>query len=471
VETAASRRAALIAVTMMSFMSPFMLSGMNIALPSIGKEFSSSAVLLTWISTAFSLATAVFLVPAGKLADIYGRKRLFIIGVCVYMLSSVLCALSASTPMLIGARVLQGLSSAMLFSTGMAILTSVYPASERGRVLGINTATVYLGMSIGPFLGGIIVESLGWRAVFWVTVPLALATLLFTLSQVKGEWADSPDDTLDVGGSLLYAVAIVALIVGFGQLPAIRGVGILLGGLVAAVLFLRLQSRSPSPVLDLAIFRGNRVFTMSSIAALINYAATFCVVYLMSLYLQTIKALSPAQAGLMLVAQPIVQTIVSPFAGRISDRVEARYVASAGMALTAVGIAMLSVLTAGTATAYIVASLVVLGLGFGLFSSPNTSALMGAVQRRHYAVAAGLVSLMRTFGQMVSLGMVMILFTINMGQAQVTPEHYAEFLVSMRTTYVISAVLCALGVIASLSRGKNVLAHQPVASPAPEKRP
>ena len=460
VETPASRRAALIAVTMMSFASPFMLSGVNIGLPAIGKEFAASAVLLTWMSTAYSLATAILLLPAGKLADIHGRKRLFVIGVSLYTFASVLCALAPSAPVLIAFRVIQGFGAAMILATSTAILTSIYPANERGRVLGINTAAVYLGLSAGPFLGGMIVESLGWRAVFWINVPLAAFALAYTLMRVKGEWADSPDDHYDLRGSLVYGLALVGLIVGSGQLPALRGVSIILGGLVFGALFLRHQQRTASPLLDLGIFRGNRVFTMSSLAALVNYAATASVTFLMSLYLQYIKALTPREAGLILVAQPIVQTIFSPLAGRVSDRVEARYVASLGMGFTATGIVMLTVLSPDTSLAYIVACLIVLGFGFALFSSPNVSALMGAVERRHYGVASGLVGTMRTFGQMLSMAMVMILFSVNMGQASITPEVYPQFMIATRTAFVISAVLCALGVVASLARGRNELAGQ-----------
>lgn len=460
VETPASRRAALIAVTMMSFASPFMLSGVNIGLPAIGTEFAASAVLLTWMSTAYSLATAVFLLPSGKLADIHGRKRLFVTGVAVYTLASVLCALAPSAPVLIAFRIIQGFGSAMILATSTAILTSIYPANERGRVLGINTAAVYLGLSAGPFLGGMIVESLGWRAVFWINVPLAALALAYTLTRVQGEWADSPEDRFDLRGSLVYALALVGLIVGFGQLPALRGVWIIIAGLVFGALFVRHQQRTASPLLDLGIFRGNRVFTMSSLAALVNYAATASVTFLMSLYLQYIKALTPREAGLILVAQPIVQTIFSPMAGRISDRIEARYVASLGMGFTVAGIVMLTVLSPESSLVYIIVSLIVLGFGFALFSSPNVSALMGAVERRHYGVASGLVGTMRTFGQMLSMAMVMILFSINMGQASITPEVYPQFMIATRTAFAISAVLCGLGVVASLARGRNQLAGQ-----------
>jgi len=460
VETAASRRAALVGVTIMSFASTFMLSGVNIGLPAIGQEFSASALLLTWTSTVYSLAMAVLLLPSGKLADIYGRKRLYMIGVAIYAVSSLLCALATSAPMLLALRIPQGFGAALITATSTAILTSVYPASERGRVLGINTAAVYLGLSAGPFLGGMIVEALGWRAVFWTNVPLAVLSLIYTRARVQGEWADSRGDAFDARGAAVYAVAVVCLIVGLGQLPAARGIWIALVALAAGIVFIRSQGKRSSPLLDLSIFRGNRVFTMSSLAALINYAATASVTFLMSLYLQYIKALSPSEAGLVLIAQPIVQAAFSPLAGRLSDRVEARYVASLGMALTAAGIIMLTVLDGETTLAYITGALVVLGLGFALFSSPNVSALMGAVRRRHYGVASSLVALMRTLGQMLSMAMVMVLFTIYMGDSEVTPELYPQFLASARVALVISAVLCSLGVLASLSRGRNALGEE-----------
>lgn len=453
-ETTASRRAALIAITIISFALPFMLSGVNIGLPAIGREFASSAVLLTWVSTAYSLATAVLLVPAGKLADIYGRKRLFTIGIAIYTVASVFCALAMNAPFLLAARIVQGASAALIFATSVAILTSVYPPGERGRVLGINTAAVYVGLSAGPFLGGMIVETLGWRAVFWLNVPLAAITLAFTLTRVRGEWADSPGDRFDLPGALICGAAVVGLIVGLGQLPALRGVWILLTGLAAGVIFVRHSSRTPSPMLDLGIFRGNRFFSLSAVAALIDYSSTYSVTFLMSLYLQYIKALSAREAGLVMVAQPIIQAIFSPLAGRLSDRIEARYVATAGMSLTLVGILLLTMLSAEAGLVYIIACMLVLGLGFAFFSSPNTSALMGAVQRRHYGVASSLVALMRTLGQMISMGMVMILFSIFMGQAQITPAVYPQFMESTRVAFIISSVLCALGVIASMIRGR-----------------
>ncbi len=458
-DDSSTRRTALITVSVMSFLTAFMGSGLNVALPSIGREFATDAVLLSWMVTAYSLAAAVFLMPFGRLSDIYGRKRLFLAGTAMYALSSLLCALANSSTALLLSRIVQGLSGAMLFATSTAILTSVYPPQERGRALGINTATVYTGLSVGPFLGGFLVALLGWRSIFWTSVPLALVTLVYTLQKLKGEWAGSPGESFDLRGSAVYAIAVVALMLGFSQLPAVDGVWLILGGLVLGVFFVALQTRTPHPILETHLFRGHRVFTLSSVAALTSYAATSSVTFLLSLYLQYIKALTPEQAGAVLVAQPLMQAIFSPTAGRLSDRIQARVVASAGMALNVVGLVMLSFLSEQTSLVYVIACLLILGLGFGLFSSPNVSAIMGSAERRYYGMASSVVATMRTFGQMLSLGIAIILFGLYIGQVEITPAHYPAFLQSARTAFIISAILCFAGMFASLARGKHAV-HQ-----------
>jgi len=346
-----------------------------------------------------------------------------------------------------------------VFATSAAILTSIYPTNERGKVLGVNVAAVYLGMSIGPFLGGIMVEAWGWRSVFWANVPLGVVTVGLTATRMRGEWVGSPDDSFDEIGSVIYGLTVVALMLGFSQLPALRGVWLILSGVAAGVAFLVREGRAPHPVLDVRLLRGNRVFALSSLAALANYAATASVTFLLSLYLQYIKALSPREAGVVLIAQPFMQAVFSPLAGHLSDRMEARVVASTGMAFTAAGLVMLTFLGDGTSLPYVVACLLVLGFGFGLFSSPNTSAIMGAVERRHYGVASALVGTMRVFGQMLSMGTAMILFALYIGQEQITPEYYGGFIASARMAFAISAALCAMGILASLSRGRTRVAE------------
>ena len=451
--TTASKRAALVVATMASFLTPFMGSAINIALPSIGKEFALDAILLSWVATAYLLAAAMFLVPFGRVADIHGRKRLFTIGIMAYTAASLLCAFASSGLVLIAFRILQGIGSAMIFGTGVAILTSVYPAGERGRVLGFNVAAVYTGLSLGPFLGGFLTQNLGWRSVFLVNVPLGILIVAFVLWQLKGEWAEAKGEKFDFAGSAIYGVALAALMYGFSLLPATSGAGVILVGALGIVAFIGWESRVRSPVLNINLFRNNPVFAFSNLAALINYSATSAIGFLLSLYLQYVKGLGPQEAGLVLVAQPVMQAIFSPVAGRLSDKVEPRLVASAGMGLTVVGLALFSFLGEATSLTFITSGLVLLGLGFALFSSPNTNAVMGSVEKRFYGVASATVGTMRLTGQMLSLGVAVLILAVNIGRVQITPQYHPLFLESARVTFAVFAALCVGGIFASLARG------------------
>lgn len=448
------RWAVLLVTTLAGFLIPFMGSSVNIALPTIGKELSMHAVALGWVATSYLLASAMLLVPFGRLADIYGRKKVFSIGMIIYTVGSLVAALSNSAAMLIATRVVQGIGGSMLFSTGVAILTSVFPARERGRALGINVAAVYLGLSAGPFLGGLLTQYFGWRSVFLLNVPLGLIVIAAVFWKLRGDWAEAKGERFDIAGSVIYSLTLVALIYGFTLLPGVSGAILIAAGALGLSIFVWWEMRADSPVLNIGLFRQNTVFAMSNLAALINYSATFAVAFLLSLYLQYIKGLSPRDAGIILVAAPVVQAIFSPMAGRLSDRVEPRIVASAGMGLTAVGLLMFTFLDGNTGLGYIVVSLMILGLGFALFSSPNTNAVMSSVESRFLGVASATLATMRQMGMMLSMGLAMLLFALNIGRVQIAPEHYPMLITSVHTAFIIFTVFCAVGIFASLARGK-----------------
>ncbi len=451
----AERRAALISAVLVSFFTPFMASSVNIALPSIGREFALDAILLSWVATSYLLSSAVALLPMGRLADIRGRKRIFLWGVSVYSAASLLLGFVDTATALIALRVVQGIGAAMMFGPSTAILTSVFPPERRGHALGISIAAVYLGLSLGPFFGGMIIEHLGWRALFWSNAPLALVVVPYTLRNLKSEWRDARGEGFDTTGTVIYSATLVALMYGFSQLPRVTGALLLAAGVIGAALFLWWETRPAHPLLDVRLFRGNRAFIFSNIAALINYSATFAVTFLLSLYLQYLKAMTPQQAGLVLVAQPAMMTIFAPLSGRLSDRIEPRVLSSWGMALTAIGLSLFVFLNEAMPLAVIIGGLVVLGIGFGLFSSPNTNAVMSAVERRHYGVASAVLGTMRLVGQMFNMGLVMLIFAVVIGRVQITPDKYSAFQHAARVLFAISAVLCALGVFISLARGKR----------------
>ncbi|MCK4857272.1 MAG: MFS transporter, partial [candidate division Zixibacteria bacterium] len=448
-----------------AFLVPLMGSSINVALPAIAAEFAMDAIMLSWVATAFLLTSAIFLLPVGRFADIFGRKKVFTVGMVIYALSSALSAFATSGMMLIAFRVLQGFGAAMIFGTGIAILTSVYPLGERGRVLGINVAAVYSGLSLGPFFGGFMTEQLGWRSLFLAHVPIGLIVIVVIIWKLKGEWAEAKGEKFDITGAVVYGLALLASMYGVSLLPELLGVWLIAFGLIMLLLFILWENRMRFPLLDIRLFTKNRVFAFSSLAAFIHYGATFAVSFMMSLYLQYIKGLSPQEAGLVLVCQPVVMAFFSPLAGRLSDRIEPRFVASSGMAVTAVGLGLLTSVGNDTSLTYVISALLVLGLGLALFSSPNTNAIMSSVNRRLYGVASGTVGTMRTVGQVISMGIAMLVFAFYIGHVEITPDKYPHFLQSARLIFIIFAVMSGLGIMASMARG-DIRNQQSSALPA-----
>jgi EmrB/QacA subfamily drug resistance transporter len=450
----AAKLTALSIASLSSFVSPFMLSSINIALPVIGEEFKIDAVLLSWVASSYLLAAAISLVPFGKLADIYGRKKIFIAGMTLFTIASFVCAVSVSAPMLIFFRVFQGAASAMCFATAMAILMSVYPPYERGKVLGIAVAAVYSGSSCGPFFGGIIIQHFSWRGIFLINVPFGVVVILLIFFKLKGEWTGAEGEKFDLTGSIIYGTTIFAFMYGISILPAALSVVLILTALAGFVAFVKWETVVAHPVFEVDLFINNRTFAFSCLAALINYSATFAVALLLSLYLQYIKELNPQEAGLILVSTPVVMALLSPFAGRLSDRVEPRVISSLGMGLTALGLMLLIFLNNQTLLIYIIASLIILGFGFALFSSPNMNAIMGSVDKRFYGVASASVGTMRLLGQMVSMGMVTLIFALFIGRVQITAQYYPMLINSIRVVFIISFCLCVCGIFFSLCRGR-----------------
>lgn len=450
----ATKTTALIVASLSYFITPFMVSSINVALPTIEKEFHIDAVLLSWVATVYLLAGAISLVPFGKLGDIYGRKKIFLIGIVLFTVSSLLSAFSPSAAILIFFRAFQGASSAMIFSTGMAIITSVFEPGERGRVLGINVAAVYIGLSCGPFFGGFLTQHFGWRSIFLFVIPFGLFIILLIFWKLKGEWAEAKGESFDVVGALIYSVALIAIMYGISILPDTLSIWIILFGAVCLFAFVKWETKVKSPVFEINLFKTNRVFAFSSLAALIHYSATFAVTFLLSLYLQYIKGLTPQSAGAVLISQPVMMAIFSPFAGKISDTVEPRMIASFGMGLTAAALVLLTFVTKNTTVMYIIISLLLLGIGFGIFSSPNMNAIMSSVEKRFYGIASGAVGTMRLLGQMFSMGIVTLLFALFIGRAQITEAYYPAFIECVKVAFIIFSVLCFIGIFFSLVRGK-----------------
>ncbi len=454
-EKPTSRRLILILIIITSFINPFLGAAINIALPTISQEFSMGAVGMSWVAMAFLLSSAVFLVPLGKLADIKGRKLIFLTGNIIITATSILCAFAQSGGMLIGLRALQGIGSAMVCGTGVAIITSVFPPRERGKAIGITVTAVYIGLSLAPFLGGILTQYLGWRSIFYVTIPFGILVVWITRKFIKEEWADAKGEKFDLPGSIIYLLSMSAFMFGFSRMPETSAIILLLAGLLGLVGFTLMEMKVKFPVFNILLFTSNRLFAFSNLAALINYATTFAITFLLSLYLQYVQGLSPRDAGMILITQPVTMAIVASISGRLSDIYDPRILASTGMGIIVGGLVMLTLLTEQSPISYMILILAIVGFGFGMFSSPNTNAIMGSVDKKYLGIASATVGTMRLTGQMMSMGIATLILQIFIGNKPISAQLSTEFMTSMRATFIVFVILCTLGVFASLARGKS----------------
>ena len=451
-----SKKSVLLVATFAAFLTPFLGSAVNLALPSIGKDLNANAIQLGWVISSFILSSAIFLLPFGRLADIMGRKKIFSLGILLFAISTSLIIFSHSITSLIVLRVFQGLSSSMIFGTSLAIITSVFEPGERGRAMGINITATYLGLSCGPVIGGLLTQYLGWRSIFAFLVPFAIISLILIKRRIKTEWADASGDRFDWQGSLIYGIALSSFMYGFSRLPSFPGWIFITIGILMAAVFLIAEKKIINPVFDISLILQNRVFAFSGIAALIHYSATSATGFFISLYLQYLKGLDARTAGLIMISQPIAMTLLSPAAGKLSDRKNPGVIASAGMGMTATGLILLCFIKETTPNYLIILLLLLMGIGFGLFSSPNSNAIMSSVEKRHLGVASGVVGTMRMVGQMMSMGIAMMLISLYIGKQTINPDTYPGLLAGMRTGFIVFSILSVFGIFASLARNKKL---------------
>lgn len=448
-----NKKIALVIVTLGHFLNPFMLTSINIALPAIGEEFSINAVLLGWVASSYILASTIFLIPFGKIADIYGRKKIFTTGFIIFTIASLFSAFSSTALMLITLRFIQGVGAAMILSTGLALLTELTPLEERGRYIGITLAMVYFGQAVGPFIGGVLTQNYGWRSIFYVPLPACLMVVLLVLLKMKEEWVNSKVEKVNLISSLIFTISFFLIMYGLSIIPDYFSIWLVIAGFICFLYFLRREKNVDNPLIDIHIFAKNRVFCFSNISALINYSATYAVIFLISLYLQYIHMLTPQLAGLMLMPKAIIQAVFAPIAGNLSDKGDARIYASIGMGLTAISLFMLAFLSSNTSIQYVLLALLLLGLGLGLFVSPNTKLIMGAVDKKYYGVSSALTGTMRQLGQFLSMAIVMVIFTFTIGKAEITPAYYDALLTGTKISFIVFGLISFSGIFFSLARG------------------
>lgn len=443
-------------ICLASGLVPFMGSSVNLSLPQIARDYDMNSIMQSWVITVHLIASAVFQIPFGRLSDIIGRKRIFVYGLLLLSISSLACALPYGSIYLIVCRAIQGVGSAMTFSTGMAILTAIFEPQERGKAMGINVAAVYLSLALGPSLGGFFTYLWGWESIFLITAILSFIGYIGAHIILKEFRPDAQGEPFDKLGALVYGAALIMLIYGFTTLPSLSGFILIVTGIALFCYFITYENKISYPVFNVRLFYTNRQFTLSSIAALLNYAVSMPVGFFMSLYLQIVKGMEVQTAGIVLITQALVQAILSPLAGKLSDKIQPHYLASTGMGLISIALLCIGLfIHVDTSLYFIVFIFFLLGVGFALFSSPNTNAIMGSVDKRDYSTASATTGTMRLTGQAFGMGVATMILSLFLGEQSIDSSTILPFIGAMQTTFIVFALLSIVGIYASMARNRK----------------
>jgi len=445
---------ALLSISLVSFLNSLLHSSTNIAIPAIADQLQADAVLVSWIPTAFLLSNVVMLLPAGRLADMYGRKRIYLSGLSLLAIATLLGSLSPSIEWLLLSRVLQGVGAALAVATGMALVMSIFSEHNRGVALGVTSACLYVGLTCGPLIGGWLTESFGWRGVFVFPVPLMGVAFLLVVRNVKGEWKSEHKQPMDWLGSLIFAAGATTLFLGVSSLPGWQSFLMLFLAVALLVSFFYQQGNSAYPLIRFGALAGNRVFSRSLLAQIFIFSSNYPLVFLFSLFLQYIKGYSPLEAGQIMVVQAAVMAVVAPFAGRLSDIYEPRVIATLGCLIMAAAFALLQGVNADTPILLIVTSLMTLGLGFGLFTTPNNNAALSSVDASRLSTGAALLSLARVTGNLFGTAVVLVLISVMIGDAQIEPSQYAALQAVVRWAIAVSFCYTLAAAYFSYTRGR-----------------
>jgi EmrB/QacA subfamily drug resistance transporter len=433
-----ARLMVLLIVCFSAFLTPLSLSATLVAIPAISNGLVADAVYASWIPAAFLLSNLIALLPGGRLADIHGRKRMFLLGNLLYALACILAGLADSIEMLLFFRVIQGIGAALFFSTSMAILSSVFWHSGRGAALGWMVASVYMGLSSGPLIGGWAVDQWGWRAVFFIQVPLALVNILVGLSRLKGEWRSQEAYAVDWTGAVLLALALICFFVGFTNLVEIWGQSVLLGSLLLFYAFVRHSLNTVYPLVNIPLVIQNNVYSRALLASVFMYSGQYGLLFLMGLFLQYNRGLTPTEAGQLLMLQAIVMAVCAPIAGRLSDKWGSRLLATGGCLVIGAGQSILTFVDTSMSILLIATALMVIGLGHGLFSTPNNSSALGAIPESKLGIASALLNQSRLMGQLLGTAIVSFLMALLIGNQVIDETHFGPLLRVTQVTIGLS---------------------------------
>jgi len=442
------KRYLLILAALATFLSAFTTTSITVALPTIATQFQINAIFQNWIATIFLLAVAICSAPFGKISGKIGLKKFLYLGVSILSIACLGAALSPSAEILLGFRAIQGVGSAMISVSTVALVAQSMPFEERGKALGMNIASVYIGLTVGPVVGGFITQHFGWEGIFFLMIPFLIIDLILGYLKVPDEWKMGEKDKFDYLGTFLYALGIPFAIYGFTSINTPTGLILTIIGVLILIGFGIYELKQKTPVFEVKLFKNTK-FSSSTLAALISYLATFVVTYIITYHLQYIKGMDPQTSGIVLIVTSGLMALIAPFSGRLSDKIDPQKLSALGMGLVAVSVAILSFLDANTPLYIIVIAMAIEGIGIGIFTTPNTNSIMSSIPRKFTSIASATVATARVIGQTLSLGMLTIIFAFIMGSVQILPKNYPQLIQSSQIAFIISTILCIIAIILS----------------------
>jgi len=442
----------LLTIMIASFMNPLAGSALTLSLPSIGVQYGAGPNALSWVLEIYLLTSIVCLLPMGKVADRWGKRRTFFSGALVFAVTSIAAIFTPSLGWLLAFRGLQGIGAAMIFATNMSIISLVFPPEQRGLAMGWNVSMVYTGLAAGPVLGGLLNYYLGWQSIFCLLAMLATACAIATQLFMRQDWLTAKPSATDYPGALLYGAALLLAMFGLSECVNLNWAWVCLrAGIVLFACFVRHELRTTDAILPVRLLVTNREFSLSSLTAMLNYCATFATSFLLSVYLQSILGLSSREAGLIMLVQPVFMAILSPLAGRLSDKHAPALLVSIGMGVIACGLLGFA-LAVHTRTLWgLLPVLVLVGIGFALFAAPNNNAIMSSLPPRYYSLGSAMLGTVRQGGQVLSMATVTLLLSFDWQLA--TPT--ANLQRNIELAFILFTLLCLLGILPSSSRQKK----------------
>jgi EmrB/QacA subfamily drug resistance transporter len=445
----------LVSIGVGTFMSALDGSVVNTLLPVMSRALGTSVADIEWVSTIYLLVVSGLLLGVGRAGDIYGNKRMYVAGFAVFVVGSALCGIAPGASALVALRGVQAVGAAMLFANSPAILTKSFPPEERGKALGALGTFTYLGLTVGPSLGGWLADTFGWRSVFYINVPVGIVAVALAVKFIAHDRPEGRKETFDFTGAALFMIGLVAILAALNEGHAVgwgsaRIVGLFVAGVILLGLFVQVEKKRESPMLDLTLFRS-RVFSATTTSALLNYCCVYSVLFVIPFLLIQARGLSPQQTGIVLTAQPIVMAIVAPISGSMSDRIGSRIPAATGMLILTIGLVMLAFFVTNGSLMEIAAALGVIGLGVGMFVSPNNSALMGSAPRARQGIAAGVLATARNAGMVMGIGISGAVLTTVMTKAAGS----SGLVAGARAALFVSAALASIGIGTSLIRSES----------------